>query len=107
MTQIQQYSYRVSDAEQTRELGEQLAHHLRAGDLIRLRGGLGAGKTTFTQGIGRGLQVRGTVASRPSLSRAFTPRWSEDPTSSTLMPIEFATSMIWRLSIWIQLLIRP
>ena len=63
MTQIQQYSYRVSDAEQTRELGEQLAHHLRAGDLIMLRGGLGAGKTTFTQGIGRGLQVRGTVAS--------------------------------------------
>ena len=94
MTQTQQYSYRVSDAEQTRELGEQLAHHLRAGDLIMLRGGLGAGKTTFTQGIGRGLQVRGTVAS-PTFIVARV-HWSEDPTSSTLMPIEFATSMIWR-----------
>ena len=57
------FSYRVSDADQTRHLGEELAHHLRAGDLIMLRGGLGAGKTTLTQGIGRGLGVRGTVAS--------------------------------------------
>ena len=57
------FSYRVSDADQTRHLGEELAHYLRAGDLIMLRGGLGAGKTTLTQGIGRGLGVRGTVAS--------------------------------------------
>ena len=57
------FSYRVSDADQTRHLGEELAHHLRAGDLIMLRGGLGAGKTTLTQGIGSGLGVRGTVAS--------------------------------------------
>lgn len=57
------FSYRVSDADQTRHLGEETAHHLRAGDLIMLRGGLGAGKTTLTQGIGRGLGVRGTVAS--------------------------------------------
>ena len=70
------FSYRVSDADQTRHLGEELAHHLRAGDLIMLRGGLGAGKTTLTQGIGRGLGVRGTVASRPSLLRASTPHWS-------------------------------
>ena len=34
------FSYRVSDADQTRHLGEELAHHLRAGDLIMLRGGL-------------------------------------------------------------------
>ena len=47
------FSYRVSDADQTRHLGEELAHHLRAGDLIMLRGGLGAGKTTLTQGIRR------------------------------------------------------
>lgn len=58
-----QFSYRVNDADQTRHLGEELARHLRAGDLIMLRGGLGAGKTTLTQGIGRGLGVRGTVAS--------------------------------------------
>ena len=59
------FSYRVSDADQTRHLGEELAHHLCAGDLIMLRGGLGAGKTTLTQGIGRGLGVRGNHATPP------------------------------------------
>lgn len=49
--------------EQTRALGRALGEILRAGDLIMLRGGLGAGKTTFTQGIGRGMGVRGQVAS--------------------------------------------
>ena len=34
---------------------------LRAGDLVVLTGDLGAGKTTLTQGIGVGLDVRGQV----------------------------------------------
>ena len=53
----------VRDAEATRELGTRLAAVLRAGDLVLLSGGLGAGKTTLTQGIGAGLGVRGQVAS--------------------------------------------
>ncbi len=44
-------------------LGERLAGYLRAGDLVVLTGGLGAGKTTFTQGVGAGLGVRGGVTS--------------------------------------------
>jgi len=36
---------------------------LRAGDLVILSGGLGAGKTTLTQGIGDGLGVRGPITS--------------------------------------------
>src|SRR4029453_11950915 len=36
---------------------------LRAGDVLILSGDLGAGKTTLTQGIGRGLQVRGDITS--------------------------------------------
>jgi tRNA threonylcarbamoyladenosine biosynthesis protein TsaE len=46
-----------------RDLGERLAHELRAGDLLILSGPLGAGKTTLTQGIGAGLGVRGPVTS--------------------------------------------
>lgn len=51
------------DAEATRAFGERLATLLRAGDLVVLTGGLGAGKTTLTQGIGAGLGVRGPVVS--------------------------------------------
>ena len=36
---------------------------LRAGDLVVLTGGLGAGKTTLTQGIAEGLGVRGPITS--------------------------------------------
>lgn len=50
-------------AESTRHFGRQLAARLRAGDLVILTGGLGAGKTTLTQGIADGLGVRGPVTS--------------------------------------------
>jgi tRNA threonylcarbamoyladenosine biosynthesis protein TsaE len=46
-----------------RGLGRRLAGLLQAGDLILLSGPLGAGKTTFAQGIGSGLGVRGQVTS--------------------------------------------
>jgi tRNA threonylcarbamoyladenosine biosynthesis protein TsaE len=54
---------RLPDADATRAYGRALADVLRAGDLVVLTGDLGAGKTTLTQGIGAGLQVRGQVAS--------------------------------------------
>ena len=47
----------------TRALGRALGRMLRAGDLVVLTGGLGAGKTTLTQGIGEGVGVRGPVTS--------------------------------------------
>ena len=49
--------------EDTRALGRALGALLRAGDLVVLTGGLGAGKTTLTQGLGEGLRVRGPVTS--------------------------------------------
>ncbi len=44
-------------------MGRRLAALLQPGDVIVLGGGLGAGKTTLTKGIGAGLQVRGEVTS--------------------------------------------
>jgi tRNA threonylcarbamoyladenosine biosynthesis protein TsaE len=56
-------SLAVPTAAGMRALGRSLATLLRAGDLVILTGGLGAGKTTLTQGIGEGLGVRGPVTS--------------------------------------------
>lgn len=41
----------------TLNLGEKIGRHLEAGDIVFLFGDLGAGKTTLTQGIARGLGV--------------------------------------------------
>lgn len=51
------------DADTMRDLGRRVAQVLRAGDVVVLVGELGAGKTTFTQGLGDGLGVRGDVTS--------------------------------------------
>jgi tRNA threonylcarbamoyladenosine biosynthesis protein TsaE len=53
----------IPDADSMHEFGRTVAGMLRAGDLIVLTGPLGAGKTTFTRGLGEGLQVRGSVTS--------------------------------------------
>jgi tRNA threonylcarbamoyladenosine biosynthesis protein TsaE len=45
------------------ELGARIARLLRAGDVVALNGELGAGKTTFTRGLGEALGVRGPVTS--------------------------------------------
>ena len=70
----------VATAAQMRDLGRSLSTVLRAGDLVILSGGLGAGKTTLTQGIGDGLGVRGPITSptfviarvHPSVTRTAT-----------------------------------
>ena len=53
----------MATADDTRAVGRRLGERLGAGDLVVLAGGLGAGKTTMTQGIGEGLGIRGPVTS--------------------------------------------
>src|SRR6185503_14102123 len=54
---------RPHPAEDTRSIGEAMAPLLAAGDAIALTGELGAGKTTFAQGLVRGLGFEGNVVS--------------------------------------------
>lgn len=48
---------------ETKQLAQELATLLKPGDVITLEGDLGAGKTTFTKGIGIGLGVTRTINS--------------------------------------------
>ncbi len=49
--------------EQTRQIGMRLGGALRAGDVICLQGDLGAGKTTFVQGVAHGWGSLDSVSS--------------------------------------------
>lgn len=60
-------------------LGERLARRLRAGDLVILTGDLGAGKTTLTQGVGAGLQVRGDITSPTFVISRIHPSLADGP----------------------------
>ena len=53
---------RAATAEDTRDVGAALAGLLRSHDVVVLTGELGAGKTTFVQGIARGLGATEHVA---------------------------------------------
>ncbi|MFC1806761.1 tRNA (adenosine(37)-N6)-threonylcarbamoyltransferase complex ATPase subunit type 1 TsaE [Candidatus Omnitrophota bacterium] len=47
----------TTDMSQTKDLGRKIAGLLKPGDVLALTGDLGAGKTTFTKGIAKGLGV--------------------------------------------------
>jgi len=53
----------VHTAQDTQDFAARLAPLLKSGDVVIVVGGLGSGKTTFTQGLGAALGVRGPITS--------------------------------------------
>ena len=72
-------TYHVETAEQTHQLAAGIGSVLEAGDLLVLTGELGAGKTTFTQGLGEGLGVREGIISPTFVLVRIHPNLSEGP----------------------------
>ena len=59
----------IATADEMHQLGEKLAAHLRAGDLVLVNGPLGAGKTVLAQGVGAGLGITGITSPTFVISR--------------------------------------
>jgi tRNA threonylcarbamoyladenosine biosynthesis protein TsaE len=60
---MNQYTIQTNGPEETTQFAEKLAALLSPGDVIALEGDLGAGKTTFTKGLAKGLEIKKTVNS--------------------------------------------
>lgn len=55
--------YLLKSEEDTILLGQQVAQTLPSGAILALSGDLGAGKTTFVQGLARGLEIKDPIQS--------------------------------------------
>ena len=75
----------LADVEATERLGHAIAGVLRAGDVIALFGDLGAGKTTLSRGILRGMGFKGDVAS---------------PTFPIVQPYEDLEPPVWHIDLY-------
>ncbi|MBO7542655.1 tRNA (adenosine(37)-N6)-threonylcarbamoyltransferase complex ATPase subunit type 1 TsaE [bacterium] len=58
---ISEFRFKAKSAEETSLQGEKLAAYLEPGDILCLKGELGAGKTTFVKGLIRALQGEDTL----------------------------------------------
>jgi tRNA threonylcarbamoyladenosine biosynthesis protein TsaE len=72
-------TFHVSTAEQTHALAARLGAVVEAGDILVLTGELGAGKTTFTQGLGEGMGVRAGIISPTFVLVRIHPNLPEGP----------------------------
>ncbi len=58
-----QWEWETGSVVETQALGAQLARWLRNEDVLALSGDLGAGKTAFTQGLAKGMEITAPVTS--------------------------------------------
>lgn len=56
-------TYITNSKGETKSLGEQLAKELKPGDFLAFYGNLGSGKTTFIQGLAKGLGIKRRIIS--------------------------------------------
>ena len=56
-------NFKTTTSEETIKLGEKIGSALKAGDIIAMKGTLGAGKTTITKGIAAALGIEDTITS--------------------------------------------
>jgi tRNA threonylcarbamoyl adenosine modification protein YjeE len=61
----------INSAAQMEEFGFEVGTRLKAGDLLLLRGELGAGKTTFTRGLGKALGIEGVTSPTFVISKIY------------------------------------
>lgn len=72
---MRQYTLYTCSAEQTRQLAAQFAKQLVGGEIIFLRGPIGAGKTVFVKGIAAALGLKSSPTSASfSLMKRYTKR---------------------------------
>ena len=58
-----QYEYITNSAQETEALGERVGRSLTPGAVLAYTGDLGAGKTAFTRGLARGLEIPERITS--------------------------------------------
>ena len=55
--------FTTNDSKETQDLGKTFAEKLKTGGIIALYGNLGSGKTTFVQGLAKGLGIKQKIIS--------------------------------------------
>jgi tRNA threonylcarbamoyladenosine biosynthesis protein TsaE len=65
------FEVEISSARAANELGQIIGKQLTAGDVVELSGDLGAGKTTFTQGLGLALGIENITSPTFTISKIY------------------------------------
>jgi tRNA threonylcarbamoyladenosine biosynthesis protein TsaE len=56
-------AYVTASSEETKKIGQEFSKNLKPGDIVALFGELGSGKTTFVQGLAKGLGIKKRIIS--------------------------------------------
>jgi tRNA threonylcarbamoyladenosine biosynthesis protein TsaE len=60
---VEEFKFSTNSSEETLEIAKRLSEKVKKSDVVTLEGDLGAGKTTFTKGLAKGLGIKRNVNS--------------------------------------------